>query len=76
MGEPLETRRVGLGEWLQQSFYIAPAVRSQHALKPKRLHLANTLIASTYAEVQAAAGDRLNPRFVVERYILPHTSDQ
>jgi hypothetical protein len=76
MGEPLETRGVGLTEGLKQPLHIAPAVRTQHALKFRCPRLLNTLISVTSAQTKAALSDRFNPHFIFERHILTVTSDQ
>ena len=51
VGEPLETRGVGLTEGLKQSLHIAPTVRTQQALEFKCLRLADTLIAVTSSQI-------------------------
>jgi hypothetical protein len=76
VGEPLETRSLGLTEGLKQSLHVAPAIRTQHTLKLKRTGFANTLIAGTSSQVKAATPDRFDPHFILERSILTDTSDK
>ena len=76
MGKPLETRSAGLTEGLKQSLHIAPTVWIQHALELKFPRLANTLIAVTSSQIQAAIPYRSDPFFIVERHMLTVASDQ
>jgi hypothetical protein len=73
MGEPLETRGLGLTEGLKQSLNVAAAVRTQHALKLKCSRMVNTLIAGPLSQTKAATLDRFDPHFILQRHILTET---
>lgn len=76
VAEPLETRGARLTEGLKQSLHIAPAVKTQHALKVKCPRLSNTPIAVTSSQIKAALPERFDPYFILERHILTVTNDQ
>jgi len=75
VGEPLETGGF-FTKGLKQSLDVAPAVRTQHALKIKCSRLANTLIAVPSSQIKAAATDRFDPHFILKLHNLKVTIDQ
>ena len=76
MGEPLETGSLGFTEGRKQSLDVAPAVRTQHALRLKCSLWANTLVVVPSSQIKAATSDRFDPLFILECHILTVTSDQ
>jgi hypothetical protein len=67
--EPLKTSGIRIAKRFKQSFYIAPSVGAQYALKARGTDLANPLVSVSSFQGETAVPDGLDPHFVVERHV-------